>query len=998
MRSNLNHITLYRSLFRGREDVFAVHWSKGKKSGYMPAYYYDPYLYRQHRMKGGTFKDFKSKRYEQFTDEQLVKHLKGERLTGVYPLLQDNTSWFIVADFDKENWFEQCMRFINVCDEYNIPAYLERSRSGNGGHVWVFFDQAYPAVKSRSIFITLLEKSGAFSVFDKTSSFDRLFPNQDYHSGKGLGNLIALPLYQMALDQGNSCFIKENLTPYEDQWKFLATIEKVRTTHLEEMYQNLIESHTEQPENTPSHSSTLQIKLNNVIRLNRSSLTLDLINFLKEELNFKNADYFIKKQIGKNIWGEQRYFRFIEESSDEVILPRGFVGKLLRHCKVKGVTFEFKDERKKLPLVNFTTSLELKEHQKQVLDITQTKDFGVITSPPGSGKTVIALKIIADKQQPALIVVHRKQLLDQWNERIEAFLGIPKRDIGKIGQGKAKLGKAITVAMIQSLGKFIARPEQKESLKAFGTIIIDECHHIPAETYRNAISKFNPYYQYGLTATPFRKGSDGKLIFAHLGDVIVEILPDQVENHKRAMIIVRRTQFDIPYNSKTDPFETLSKMLVHDSERNKLILGDVSGELDRGRKAVIITERKEHIEALNQFLKQSHETMTLSGEDKERSRLEKWKAINAGNYQVLITTGQFFGEGTDLQNASCLFLVYPFSFKGKLIQYIGRVQRSELNPIIYDYHDYKIDYLHGLFLKRNTYYRQLDKQASLFDDPDENPISSTKAFTLHKQIKVAIEDLDFRYGAIAFEYTIADRNVTLEFEVENEKMRPEFKVLKPFFSKFLKSKYVNVEISAEYDKLYLVAQLASSSDLESINQEIIDSVKFKFLEKNFFRKQYAEEIEQNLLNINQLQKGQDGTELYHSEDLLIDDLLKNKEFRHHSQLRYLSSKHQRSIMKLRFVLSPFSFVFLLSGEEQYHIVLETLDTEEATYIWHVDKNENLLKAKLKEVNLELTVIRNEGRQVFLTNDPANFSRIVHDYSDERKGFVIWKDMLEERLV
>lgn len=989
-------LNLFKSLFKGREDVFAVRWEKGSKNGYMPAYHYDPYMYRLHKMKGGTFKDYKDKTYLPLTDQQLLKHFNGEQLIGIYPLLQDNTSWFIAADFDKAEWANECRTFLNVCKEQDIPAYLEQSRSGKGGHVWIFFDKPYPAIRSRKILITLLEQAGIFSVFDKSSSFDRLFPNQDFHSGKGLGNLIALPLHKPTLEEGNSCFVNEQLGPYQDQWEFLSTIQKVSVSHLDSIYNTLRPDNVSASPNIDSEN--LHIQLNNVVRLNRSGMTPELINFLKEELNFSNSEYFIKKKSGRNTWGTERYFRFIEETEHEVIIPRGFIGRLIRFCKQQNIDFEFQDERKRHDPIPFKTNFSLRSHQKSAIEATSRKEFGVITAPPGSGKTIIGLKVIAEKQQPTLIVVHRKQLLEQWVERIQAFLGISKNEIGKIGQGKAKPGKVITVAMIQSLGKYLDKQGTDEFAGSFGTILVDECHHIPAETFRNTISKLSSYYQYGLTATPFRKGNDGKIIFTYLGEIIADIKPQEIEQYKRARVIIRETALDVPFNAKTDPFETLSKVLVHDSTRNKLILGDITTELNKGKKAVIITERKEHIDTLYQFLKQSFEIVTLSGEDSESSRKTKWQILNSGNYQALITIGQFFGEGTDLQNASCLFLVYPFSFKGKLIQYIGRVQRSEITPVIYDYRDRKIEYLNRLFLKRNTYYRHLDRQATLFDDTEITKNPSKQTFTIDKKIKVSIDQLDFLYGAIAFEYNVPERKTELEFEIENDEVRPEFDVLKPYFSKALKSKHVEVEIFAEIENSLLVSQKANSADLEKINREIIESVKFRFIEQSIVGKQYVPGTEDNLLDLNKVQEGQNGKPFYDSEEQLLNDLLKNEKIKHYRQLRYLASKHDGSTLKLRFVLNPFSFVFLLPGTEQYHIVLETLDTEEATYIWHVDKNRQLLWQKLRSVDQDLNVIRNKGRQVFFEKQPENFSRLIHDYKDERKGFVIWKDHLEERLL
>jgi hypothetical protein len=231
-------LTLFRSLFKGREDVFAVRWEKENKSGYMPACFYDPYRLRTHKMKGGTFQNFTEKKHLPFTDTELLKHLTGEQLAGVYPLLPDNASWFITADFDKENWLEECKQFQSACEAKQIPVYLERSRSGKGGHVWIFFDQPYPAFRSRKIIISILEQIGLFSIFDKSSSFDRLFPNQDFLSGKGFGNLIALPLFKKTLELGNSCFIDpETSEPYKNQWGFLRSIRRISTKALDELYQ-----------------------------------------------------------------------------------------------------------------------------------------------------------------------------------------------------------------------------------------------------------------------------------------------------------------------------------------------------------------------------------------------------------------------------------------------------------------------------------------------------------------------------------------------------------------------------------------------------------------------------------------------------------------------------------------------------------------------------------------------------------------------------------------
>lgn len=990
--TNQEQLQLIRSLFKGREDVFAIRWEKGSKSGYMPAYFYDPYMYRAHKMKGGTFQNYNDKSYLKFTDKEIVKHFEGEQQIGIYPLLQNNTSWLIAADFDKADWLNDARKFLKACTEKNIPAYLERSRSGKGGHVWIFFEQPYPAIKSRKIFLSLLEQSGAFSMFDKSSSFDRLFPNQDFLSGKGLGNLIALPFFKKTLEQGNSCFINpETQQPFQDQFAFLKGIQRISTSELDNLYQLLISGSNSVFQN--AGDGKLKIALSNQVQISREGITTPLINFLKDELNFANSEIIIKKKIGKSTFETKRYFKFVEETENEVLVPRGFIGKLLRFCRENKIEHDFIDKRVRYKAIPFLFNAKLREHQETVLEAIAKKDLGVIVAPPGTGKTIVALKIISEKQQPALVIVHRKQLLEQWIERIETFLGIPKNEIGKIGQGKNKVGKKITVSTIQSLTKEIENPESDVLKSNFGTVIVDECHHLPAETFRNTIAKLQTFYFYGLTATPFRKYNDGKLIFIHLGDIISEIKSSDIRTAKQAKIVIRNTELDVPFNSKTDRFETLSKILIHDSARNKLILQDVISESNDGKKVVIITERKEHIDSLHQYLKQSYETITLSGDDSEASRNSKWKMLKDGNYQVLITTGQFFGEGTDLQNANCLFLVYPFSFEGKLIQYIGRVQRSEVTPAIYDYRNIKIDYLNKLFLKRNTFYRKIDRQATLFDEPMEE-IAESNTIIIERQIKVPIEQLEFHYGSIMFKHYLLEIKSELEFEIENHEVRPEFEVLKPYFSKALKSKNVSIQIDAEFEKDKLVSQLATSKDIEKINRELVEGVKFTFVSKNIFGKQLQQS--KNLLDINQIQDDKNNS-LYSSGGELLEDILKKENYKHQKHLHFLAQRHDRSVLKIRFVLTPFSFVFLLTGENNYHIVLETLDTEEATYLWHFPKDKQLLKSKLKDIDEQLGIIRNNGRQAFLANQPDNFSRALHDYSDDKKGFVIWKDALEEQI-
>ena len=267
--------------------------------------------------------------------------------------------------------------------------------------------------------------------------------------------------------------------------------------------------------------------------------------------------------------------------------------------------------------------------------------------------------------------------------------------------------------MVQSLVKL---PDLKDFGELFGTIIVDECHHIPARSFRNLIMNFNPYYIYGLTATPKRKYNDEKLIFLYIGDIICDLknIADLEEDaaQDNINIAVKETELDFPYDNKTDDFHLLSKVLIFDSGRNKLISNDVLQAVSEKHKVLILTERKEHADVLNAFLKSYCEVISVTGDDAVSTRKIKLKEAMEGNFQVLITTGQLLGEGFDIEGLDCLFLVFPFSFEGKLVQYIGRILRSEGKKYVYDYRDKNIEFLEKLYKKREKYYKKI-KPASL---------------------------------------------------------------------------------------------------------------------------------------------------------------------------------------------------------------------------------------------------------------------------------------------
>lgn len=1117
----VQHLEIFKSLFKSRQDAFAIRWERDGKSGYMPAYTLDWDQFKIHKAKGGTLKDFKNKEYAPLTDQRILNHLSGKEIVGIYPLLQDNTSWFIAADFDQstsktKRWVGECRAFMLECEKHNLPVYLERSRSGTGGHVWMFFEAPYPAVKSRQLFTQLLKSSGIISEVEKNSNFDRLFPNQDGHSGKGLGNLIALPLQKKAIENGNACFIHlENLNPFPDQWMFLETVQKVRTKTLDELYEDIIVAKRVSSAigvvTTSSLNGEFPIILSNQVVLHRFGLDPLLARYLRDNLHFMNVDYLIKKQSGRSTYGTQMYFKTIEEKENTIVMPRGIIGKLLPYCNEQKIAYRLEDKRTKLEPVKFTSSISLYDYQQEAVEITNKKDFGVIVAPPGAGKTVIGLEIVARKQQPALIIVHRKQLFDQWLDRTQSFLGIPKFQIGRIDGSSYEIGAEITVAMIQSLQNPNV-PDKDRLYHAFGTIIVDECHHIPTKTFREVIQHFHSYYLYGFTATPIRKNKDEKLIFIHIGDIIHEaVIPVTGNQNKQLSVIVQSTELFTPFNASTDKVEKLLNILIHDTARNEMIMDDIKKEVRAGRKILVLTERKAHVEILQQYLKGTCVTITLTGEDGEQNKKAKLRLIEASDFQVLIATGQFIGEGTDIGVLDCLVLAYPFSFEGKLIQYIGRVQRSPVAPVIYDYRDHRIEYFNNLFKQRNKYYRKLMKTGQLanldeillvfqgpgfyinttgnllpvecldlplpvkefkdgvvwklrisnyneeegelnaeiidYDFPiskvtdgrqgsfyfygierikfrsmdtgsflksvilKPQTITETKEiidrkkeqapveYIILKTMKVPWGKINFLFGTVSFPIFIEEMNQEILFEIPNPDIRPEFAAIRDYFVKALKKKLITVNITVKYTASHVLSATAQSEDIDSINNHMIDSVRFEFVKREIFKGKGWAVNDQSIHTMEDLLSSYDeGKKLFSSESALLDDILNIKDSRHYLQLKYLSSKHEASVLKLRFVLHPFSFLFLLAGEKKYYIIWETLDSEEATYIWHADKTRESLRIALGEIEVILGDIKKNGRQTFLEKESNNFSRVVHDYADAKKGFTAWKGILEEKLI
>lgn len=701
-------IELFMSLFRGRTDIYARRWEKDGRFGYSPAYNFNWDEFMAHKRQGGSLKDFENKKLALQTKEIIIKHLSGQMIVGVYPILRDNTSYFIVADFDGESWLEDSQRFIKMCAQTGLVAYLERSRSGNGGHAWIFFSDAYPCYKSRQIVLELIRKVFKISEFEKEISFDRLFPNQNTLTAGGFGNLIALPLQGQSVLLGNTMFIDaDTAKPYSDQWNYLKQIKKYSVAELDKIYQSLF-SITETSFSNLQNNRKLNILVNNKIIISRNEFVPKIVHFLKEELNFFNIKYLIKKRLGKSTYKVTKYFKLIEETGENIILPRGFIQTLIIFLKKNNFNYTIHFNIPHYKEIYYQSSILLTSSQKSIMETVVNFDQGVIVAPSGSGKTIIGLELIALKKLPALILVHRKQLLDQWNERAQTFLGITKAHIGEYSAVKKKTGNQITIGLLQS---FARKKDFSELKNKFGTIIVDECHHIPATTFREVISKLNPKYIYGLTASPKRKHNDEKLIYAYIGDIIARLETKDILDDENTTfapeIFIYTSNLALPFKFTTDNFQLLVKVICFDATRNQMIISNIFERINEGHKLLVLSERKEHLEILAMYLKGRCETIVISGDDSARVRKSKLEQIVTGHYQVILSIGQFFGEGLDISNISCLILAFPFSFEGKLIQYLGRLRTTGAKKIIIDYRDQNILFLEKQFRQRLRYYKKI---------------------------------------------------------------------------------------------------------------------------------------------------------------------------------------------------------------------------------------------------------------------------------------------------
>ncbi len=432
--------------------------------------------------------------------------------------------------------------------------------------------------------------------------------------------------------------------------------------------------------------------LSNELKLTQvpEAIHQELIN----RLQFANPRYLENQHMGRWNKNTPKILRFYRRAgSNGLYIPRGFMRQLILLCRQQTECLEIDDRRRILPDVDLTFRGTLKPFQQSAVNIMLSKDFGTLNAPTGSGKTVMALHITAVRRQPTLVIVHTRDLAEQWVDRIQSFLGIPREHIGMIGGGQKSIGRQFTVALVQSLYKCAP-----EAARQIGHLVVDECHRAPSRTFTEAVTAFDSKFMLGLSATPWRRDRLSKLIFWHLGDVHHEISKSHLVADGHILdveIVVRHTNFK-PYYDPVNEYSKMLSELTCSDDRNRMIASDVAEEARRvgsnGGICLILSDRKKHCESLYAILKHKHhlDAHVITGDLKAVHRQEVIQELKRGNVRILIATGQLIGEGFDHPGLSTLFLATPVRFSGRVLQYLGRVLRPAAGverARVYDYVD-----------------------------------------------------------------------------------------------------------------------------------------------------------------------------------------------------------------------------------------------------------------------------------------------------------------------
>ncbi|KPJ81268.1 MAG: hypothetical protein AMS17_19705 [Spirochaetes bacterium DG_61] len=734
------NVQLFMSLFQGRADVFAKRWENRQgRSGYSPSCQ-NEWVRGICRKPHVKCSDCEYRELIHFTEDIVRNHLSGKTTVGVYPLLADETCHFLAVDFDKMDWQEDVNSFARTCRDKGIECAVERSRSGKGAHVWFFFESPVTARLARRFGCSLLTDTMEHRHQVGLNSYDRFFPNQDTMPQGGFGNLIALPLQAEPAKQGNSLFIDDEFKQYRDQWEYLRSIKRLSEARIQTIEaeaarkgrvigvrMSIDDEMTEKPwlippsgqvkfqEITDPLPSSIKITLSNLLYIEKKDLHSGLINQIIRTAAFQNPEFYRAQAMRLSTFGKPRVISCAEEFEKHIAVPRGCLDEVTALLKSSGVKIDLHDERHKGSKINISFSGKLSGKQEEAVTAILKHDIGVLSVPTAFGKTVVGAFLIAARKTNTLILVHRKQLLDQWRIRLAAFLDIEPRLIGQFGAGKRKPTAIIDVAMLQSLHH---KGAVEDLVAEYGYVIVDECHHISAFTFENVLRKVKAKYITGLTATPIRKDGHHPIIFMQCGPIRYGQSPRSAAlqrgfEHK---VILRYTNTVLSGISQQDDprIHDVYKTILDDRIRTDMIIVDVKKVLENGKHPLILTERREHLNTLEEQLKELKCTVVvLHGgirEKRRRESLQNLADIPEGQPWVILATGRYIGEGFDEPRLDTLFLTMPISWKGILQQYAGRLHRMYDNKeevVIYDYVDTNIEMAKRMLSRRKKGYAAL---------------------------------------------------------------------------------------------------------------------------------------------------------------------------------------------------------------------------------------------------------------------------------------------------
>jgi len=743
---NISKIRLFMSLFKGRDDVYAKRWENKSKgtSGYSPVCLNQWQIGVCGKPKISCSK-CKHKLYAVLDEDIIEKHLRGDIVVGIYPMLPDETCYFLAMDFDEADWQKDISVLRDVCNKFNIPLVVERSRSGKGGHVWFFFENPIAASLARKFGTALLTCSMRRRHEIQFKSYDRLFPCQDTLTKGGLGNLIALPLQKAVREKTNSEFIDKNFQSYGDQWAFLSTIQKIPVNRLDYLISELCYGHElgilkideEEEKRWETHRDKIGLQKSdfpkqlaiikaNMLFIPKAGISQRALNRLKRLASFKNPMFYKQQAMRLPTYGHSRVVSCADETKEYLCLPRGCEVELSYELEELGIDVRFIDKTNAGKSINVEFNGHLRDEQTLALRHLLQYNIGILSGTTAFGKTIVAIKLIAEKKVNTLILV---------DKAVQVFTTSKKSGrkeknsvIGQLGAGRNTLRGIVDIAVMQSLSR---QGEVKECVKNYGMIIADECHHASAFTYEQILKTTNAKYIYGLTATPTRKDGHHPILFMHCGPIRYRDNPKK-QAEKRPFdhyIIPRFTSLRISLDSdeKDVSIQELYAEIMDNDFRNKQIIEDVLKNYHQGRNCLVLSLRTAHVELLAKKIKEEvPDVITLTGGMGKKATQEAFQCLTdipADKNIILVATGHFIGEGFDEPRLDTLFLAMPISWKGTLQQYAGRLHRlfeTKKEVRIYDYVDIQVKMLEKMYQKRLNGYASMGYKAKgeeIIDDP-----------------------------------------------------------------------------------------------------------------------------------------------------------------------------------------------------------------------------------------------------------------------------------------